>query len=210
MNWPGSAPVAPQDLMNFPFLSNLATRALAYPSGDENVAGSVPGHVGGLVEIVAGDTGSRRSGRAAEDAAPALLPSSPIASSLRPKVRRTRAGLIELDDHPGGAVHHPDVVLRIDPDALRKQEVVGAIVRAWLPISRRNFPALVEFEQARAAVDVDARRANRGVRAAALVVDPACCPWRSWPRRPLHRDAGSAGRFRKSPADSNAISRCWA
>ena len=42
-----------------PGLVELGDAGVAVPVGDEDVAGSVPGHIGGLVEIVAGDTGSR-------------------------------------------------------------------------------------------------------------------------------------------------------
>ena len=57
--------------MNLPVLVELGDAGVAVAVGDEDVAGSVPGHVGGLVEIVAGDTGSGRSGRAAEHSAAA-------------------------------------------------------------------------------------------------------------------------------------------
>ena len=56
-------------LDELPVLVELGDAGVAVPVGDEDVAGSVPGHIGGLVEIVAGDTRSRRSGTAAEDAA---------------------------------------------------------------------------------------------------------------------------------------------
>src|SRR4029453_19621064 len=86
LNWPGPAPVAPQDLMNFPFLSNLATRALAYPSGMKMLpAASQATSVGWLkLSPATPDPGG-------PDARPntPLLPSSPTASSLRPNVRRT-------------------------------------------------------------------------------------------------------------------------
>ena len=170
--------------MNFPFLSNLATRALRVPVGDEDVAGSVPGHIGGLVEIVAGDTRARRSGRAAEHAAAAEF-----AYRLEPAAQGQEdlAGVVELDDHPRGAVHDPDVVLGIDPDALRKQEGVGALVFAGADLAQ-ELSGAVEFEEARAAADVDARCANRWRSGRRPGSRPTGCPWRWWPRRPLHRN----------------------
>ena len=97
-----------------------------------------------------------RSGRAAEHAAAAEL-----TDRLEPAAQGQEdlAGLVELDDHPGGAVHDPDVVLRIDPDALREQEGVGAVVFAGADLAQ-ELSGAIEFEEARAAVDVDARCAN--------------------------------------------------
>src|SRR6187431_483637 len=87
LNCPVSVPVAPQDLMNFPFLSNLATRALAYPSEMKMLpAASQATSVGWLkLSPPTPDPGG-------PDARPntPLLPSSPTASSLRPRVNRTR------------------------------------------------------------------------------------------------------------------------
>src|SRR4026209_423229 len=58
---PGRAP----GLDELPILVELRDAGVAVPIGDEDVAGSVPGHVEGLVEVVAGDTRSRRAGRRA-------------------------------------------------------------------------------------------------------------------------------------------------
>src|SRR4030095_13565148 len=86
LNWPGSAPVAPQDLMNFPFLSNLATRGLQYPAGMKMLPAASHATSRGWLKLSPGtpDPGG-------PDARPntPLLPSSPTASSLRPKGRRT-------------------------------------------------------------------------------------------------------------------------
>jgi hypothetical protein len=81
------------------------------------------------------------------------------------------AGGVELGDHPGGAVHDPEVVLGIDPHALRKQEDVGAPGGAGADLAQ-ELAGAIELVEARAAVDVGARGANRGVRAAAAGVDP--------------------------------------
>ena len=93
-------------LDELPVLVELGDAGVAVTVGDENVAGSVPGHVEGLVEVVAGDTRSRGAGSAAEHAAAAEL-----TDRLEPAAQGQEdvAGLVELDDHSGGAVHDPEL-----------------------------------------------------------------------------------------------------
>ena len=121
-NWPGPVPLRAPGLEELSVLVELGDARVAVAVGDENVAGGVPGHVGGPIEIVAGDAraGSPRPPRSAATATAALATAagaSPtlIASGLRPMVIDDAAGGIELDDHAGTAIDHPDVVLRIDP-----------------------------------------------------------------------------------------------
>ena len=53
-------PGRPPGLDELPGLVELGDAGVAVTVRDENVAGSVPGHIGGLVEIVAADTRARR------------------------------------------------------------------------------------------------------------------------------------------------------
>jgi len=88
---------------------------------------------------------------------------------------------IELDDHAGHLIDHPDVVLRIDPHLLRNQESVRI-----LSDLANEFPVLIELEEARASVrerprgaDGNGRMAGAGVNeniALELVATPAASP----------------------------------
>ena len=155
LNWPGSEPVAPQDFDEPPGLVELGDPGVGVPVDDEDVAGRVPGHIGGLVEIVARDTGSRRSAAAAEDAATGAA--ADFADRLGPAAQghQDTAGRVELDDHPRGAIHDPEVVLGIDSHALREQERVGSPGGSAADLAQKLSGA-IEFEEPRAAVDVGA------------------------------------------------------
>src|SRR4029453_11522072 len=121
-------------LDELPVLVELGDAGVAVTIGNKNVAGSVPGHRGGRVEIVAGDPGAGRSGTAAKNSAAAEFTDrfEPAAQG-----QEDAAGLVELDDHPGGAVHDPDAVQGIDPDTLRKQEGVGTVVFAGADLAQK-------------------------------------------------------------------------
>src|SRR4029450_11572800 len=94
-----------------------------------------------------GSAGTWSTGTAATAAATATRAAAEFADRLRPAAQgpEDAAGGVELGDHPGGAVHHPEVVLGIDSDALRKQERVGTSGRATADLAQK-FSALVEFQ----------------------------------------------------------------
>src|SRR5688500_7380389 len=99
LNWPGSAPVAPQDFANRPVLSNLATRAFVYPSETKMLPAASQATSVGWLKLSPGTPapgGPPRPPppppppRPAPPPAPALLPISPIASGVRPRIMRMR------------------------------------------------------------------------------------------------------------------------
>ena len=99
-----------------------------------------------------------------------LLPSSPTASSLRPSVRRTLPVWSNLTTilEARSTIQTLSCGSTLTPCANRKRRDDRF---RWCR-SRAGTFRCDRIEEARAAVDVDARCANDGVRAAALVVDP--------------------------------------
>src|SRR4026209_603336 len=100
-----------------------------------------------------------------------LLPSSPTASRLRPRVNRTRPAESNFTTilEARSTTQMLSWGSTLTPCANRK--AYGRSFSLLPPISRTNFPVRTDPEQARAAIDVYARCGNRGVRAAALKVD---------------------------------------
>ena len=103
----------------FPALVELCNPSIAETIGDKYVSGRVPSDISRTVEQVSGLSRA--------------VPSSPRARRnidilrFTSEQHRDASLRIELHDHSGHLVHHPNVVAGVDPDLRGNHEAIGIL-----------------------------------------------------------------------------------
>src|SRR5690242_6752608 len=148
-----SAPSAP-GLNEDAVFVKFSDAGVSVAIGDENISGSIPGHIGGAIEVI-----SRDAGAVAASAA------TFAATTFSTRGRRGDIdGLrfpahshehvtigIELDDHVRAFIHDPDVILRIHANGVGENETVKTLTDLTDILA-----ALVEFKKTRGRPHEDA------------------------------------------------------
>ena len=134
-------------LGEFAFFVELRDTRIAQAVSNEDVASGVPGDVSRPVEQVRGLPG----------AIPSCLAGGNVdCLRLAPKQHSYAALRIELHDHVGHLINHPDVVTRIDADLGGEHEAVTVLADL-----ADELAVAVELEQSRAVVREGTRCADR-------------------------------------------------